>query len=514
MVFATVTMVLVLLAVLVMYSTGQLTTQRMKLQNTADAMAYSGAVTQARDLNFTAYMNRAMVANQVAVAQVVSITGWARNFDNTYNGEYAEIAETLADLSSLSAMWTVPTSIYKPIGETLKSIFDSVGPVMVKALDFLIDALSYSSQGYHYGMAVTLPQTVYDVMKENDPNASLTPFGIAGTGIGVVRHLIFAKRYDPAGSTDGDNRFANVVDASSDLFYKNRTLPLTFWPTPMLIDPTRLFEPGVGPLIMFNFHSGGSVNKTASNNSSQNLKSWGSIDATGTFVIFCLTINIFGVPVPIPFPLPPLPAGSGAAAAGTYDNSSILMPGNYLQHRNGANTGVDPAAAIDFGAAYINPYTAIPYIIRAGEGPGTNLDSRAGMRTYLDVSGNADKTESKQATGDVKDTKNNNQNTKAPWFFVEVQRESKSISTTNSNTFHLGGDDGQLSLADGAVGNKVRAMAKAEAYFSRPKALFPRGDGKVEYGSLYSPYWQAHLLPSGIVEQAASIVTPTVFPEL
>ena len=513
MVFVTVTMVLVLLALLIMYSTGQLTTQRMKLQNTADAMAYSGALTQARDLNFTAYMNRAMVANQVAVAQIVSITGWARTFDDTYNGEYAEIADSLAELSSLSALWTVPTSIYRPIGETLKSTFDSVGPVMVKALDFLIDALSYSSQGYHYGMAATLPETVLGVMKENDPNASMSLFGLAGTGISVIRHLAFASRYDPAGSTDGDNRFANVVDASSDLFYKNRTLPLTFWPTPMLIDPTRLFEPGVGPLIMFNFHSGGSVNKTASNNSSQNLKSWGSIDATGTFVIFCLTINIFGVPVPIPFPLPPLPAGAGASAAGTYDNGTILMPGSYLGHRNGENADTDPAAAIDFGAAYINPYTVIPYFIKAGEGPGTNMDTRAGMRTYLDVSGNADKTTSKQATGDVKDSKNN-QNTKAPWFFIEVQRDSKSISTTNSNTFHLGGDDGQLSLGDGTVGNKVKAMAKAEAYFSRPTALFPRKDGKTEYGSLYSPYWQAHLLPSGIPEQAASIIGTTVFPDL
>ena len=48
----------------------------------------------------------------------------------------------------------------------------------------------------------------------------------------------------------------------------------------------------------------------------------------------------------------------------------------------------------------------------------------------------------------------------------------------------------------------------------RPTTLFPRGDGKAEYGSLYSPYWQAHLLPSGIPEQAASIIGSTVFPDL
>jgi len=513
MVFVTVTMVFVLLALLVLYSSGQLTTQRMKLQNTADAMAYSAALTQARDLNFSAYMNRAMIANQVAVAQVVSITGWARTFDNTYNGEYTEIAETLADLSPMSAMWTVPLSIYKPIGEGLKSVFDSVGPGMVKILDGLITALSAASQGYHYAMIATLPETVAGVMKANDENASLSPLGWLGMAVSTGRHEIFASRYTPEKNTDGDNRFANVVDASADLFYKNRTLPLTLWPTPMLIDPARLVEPGVGPLLMFNFHSGGSVNKTSSN-TAQNLKSWGSIDATGTFVIFCITINILGVPIPIPFPLPPLPAGYGAAGAGNYDNGQLLMPGNSLGHRNGDNTTTDPFAAIDFGAAYINPYTAIPYFIKAAEGPGTNMDTRAGLMTYLDVSGNADKKTSKQATGDVKDTKNNNQNTKAPWFFVEIQRDTKSVATSNSNTFHVGGDDGQLTLKDGSAGNKIRAMAEAQAYFLRPQALFPRADKKIEYGSLYSPYWQVHLLPTGLAEQAASILTPAVFPDL
>lgn len=509
MVFVSVTTVVVLLALLVMYSSGQLTTQRMKLQNTADAVAYSTALTQARDLNFTAYMNRAMIANQVAVAQIVSMTGWARGFNDTYSGSFSSIATTLANLSTLSALWTVPANIYKSVGSGLKSVFDSVGPILVKVLDVVIDALRFSSLGYHYGMAVTMPQTIAEVMEANDPNASLTPLGILGAAAGVVQHLTFAKSYDPAANTDGDKRFGNVVDASSDLFYKNRTLPLTFWPTPMLIDPIRLFTPGVGPLLMFNFHSGGSINRTASGNSSQNLKSWGSIDATGTFVIFCITISIFGIPIPIPFPLPPLPAGAGAAGAGTY-GSDLLMPGSYLGHRNSDNTGVDSAAAVDFGGAYINPYTVIPYFIKAGEGPGTNMDSRAGLRPYLDVKGNATNSTSNAANTNAS---NNNQNTKAPAFLIEVQRDSNSVSTSNSSTFRIGGGTGgQLTLDDEAVGGKVRAMAKAEAYFYRPSDLFARGDGKKEYGSLYSPYWQAHLLPNNLLEQAGSIIAPNILP--
>jgi hypothetical protein len=52
----------------------------------------------------------------------------------------------------------------------------------------------------------------------------------------------------------------------------------------------------------------------------------------------------------------------------------------------------------------------------------------------------------------------------------------------------------------------MRALSKAEAYFSRPADIFGRGDGKTEYGSLYSPYWQARLVPNDTLEQAASLL--------
>lgn len=79
LVFATITMAVVLLALLVMVSSGQLATEKMRLQDTGDAAAYSGALLVSRDYNFSAYTNRAMVANQVAVAQWVGMTSWARH---------------------------------------------------------------------------------------------------------------------------------------------------------------------------------------------------------------------------------------------------------------------------------------------------------------------------------------------------------------------------------------------------------------------------------------------------
>lgn len=502
MVFTAVTMVIVLLSLLVMYNTGQLTTQKMKLQNTADAVAYSAAMVQARDLNFSSYMNRAMIANQVAVGQVVSLTGWIRNFDDTYNGGYSAIATTIASLSSMSWMWNTPSKVLGSVAKQAKSFMDAVGPVTVKALDFLIDALRFASLGYHYGTVVTIAETVSEVMEANDPKASVSPVGIVEAALSVGQHVLFTKSFDPtaAAKQDGEDRFAKVVDASSDLFYKNRTLPLPLRITPSLIDPTRLFTPGAGPLLMLQFHSGGSTMR------SSDMKSYTSADATGLFVIFCITIPIFGIPVPIPFPLPPLPSGAGAAAAGTFQSSVLSGVGTgYVGHRNADNDGVDSWAAVDYGAAYFNPMTAIPYWIKAAQGPGATMDSRAGLRPYLDLKANITGTAGNQATNASSGT--NYHNDKAPPFRIEIERESGSIATSDSPTFRIGGGSGgQLDLEDKSAAKKMRASSKAEAYFSRPTDLFARGDSKKEYGSLYSPYWQVHLQPSSIIEQAAGVV--------
>lgn len=59
-----------------MFNTGQLTAEKTKLVNTADAVAYSAAVMHARALNFDAYTNRALVANEMSIAQMVSLKSW------------------------------------------------------------------------------------------------------------------------------------------------------------------------------------------------------------------------------------------------------------------------------------------------------------------------------------------------------------------------------------------------------------------------------------------------------
>lgn len=60
------------------FNTGQLAREKTKLVNTADAVAYSAGVLNARALNHAAYTNRALIANEVTIAQLVSLASWAQ----------------------------------------------------------------------------------------------------------------------------------------------------------------------------------------------------------------------------------------------------------------------------------------------------------------------------------------------------------------------------------------------------------------------------------------------------
>ncbi len=58
------------------FNTGQLVKNKTKLVNTADAAAYSAGLITARTMNAASYVNRAMVANSIAIAQIVSLQSW------------------------------------------------------------------------------------------------------------------------------------------------------------------------------------------------------------------------------------------------------------------------------------------------------------------------------------------------------------------------------------------------------------------------------------------------------
>lgn len=69
-----------------LYNGGQVAAARAQLTHAADAVAYSGALLQARALNMHAYINRAQVAHQVAMGHLATLASWAQ-FGDTEGGQ-------------------------------------------------------------------------------------------------------------------------------------------------------------------------------------------------------------------------------------------------------------------------------------------------------------------------------------------------------------------------------------------------------------------------------------------
>jgi len=82
MIFGLLFLAAVLMALLSLYNKGQLIKNRVQLENAADATVYSQAKLSARSQNFTAYTNRAMVANEVSIGQMVALLSWANHYKN------------------------------------------------------------------------------------------------------------------------------------------------------------------------------------------------------------------------------------------------------------------------------------------------------------------------------------------------------------------------------------------------------------------------------------------------
>lgn len=580
--FVTVTALVMLLAMLTMFSMGQLTTEKMKLQNTADAAAYSAAVAQARDYNFSAYLNRGMIANDVAVAQLVGMASWSRNYYDTFNVLTPRVDSRYSWVKPgpLYPLWSTTHGVAKTASRGLKAAFEGAARLFVPLLLGINTGFQSAQKIYHYGTALTVAQTLgvdgrfnrilqgtvgvdlspitnyirfgntYNVIKLNDPSASLSLLGVAGYAANTYQWANFTSDRNPLGpwgtetrddkyedrdcildtifgcmwwggwytvhryqtishptnaSDDGPkkDRMAGVVNASLDEFTTDRSKN---WWLPMLVDPILLVGPTGYPSAWFLkmlFHDGST--KLADDTESDVRNRWGSRNANwgyrkrdswnqrweasdSTNMLAISTVPLCGIPFWGCVNIPVIPLMSGSSGALGADASGTASAG--------PNSG--------------------------------DLSRLTALRTYRDV------TDIAQATNTA------HQNLRSPPLVVEVEKQTKTISTSSTVTTnsigggHLGigrtagaadpagcgpGNvarnaprvtaafgSGNLDVGDGAAANCMRALAKAEAYFSRPANLYPRGDGLAEYGSLYSPYWQARLLPNSSAEQSASLI--------
>jgi Putative Flp pilus-assembly TadE/G-like len=387
----------------VVFNVGQVVNDKIKLTNAADAAAYSAAQWEARSLNFQAYLNRAMVANEVAIAQLVSLRSWSQ-----FVGRLTTNADRIA-------------RYYPPVGAPVRALASAWGrvdagiqaalPEVESALSIWnTRALAAAQSVAHQQALLVAADLVQQVSTANEPRAQVS----AATRVlevqnGEIWQNRFTARYQRGG---GDlRRFAQLLTDSRDGFTRSRRndLPIS---VPLLSMPRRGGTDLLGEY------------------------SWRGLDT------IALHLNLL-------FGHVETPLGWGAAE----QRSHVAVQSG--DHGGSLRTNPRTSRLAMRGIRLAQGYQGIPEI-RDVVNPG-----KPGPRTLT--------------------------------YSVALEMPASAIATADRLLMPAGlatVDGGMESVGPQFAGEALHALGSAEIHFQRPTA---RRDGRDEYPSLFSPYWQARL---------------------
>jgi len=456
---------------LVLFNTGQVTSEKMRLTNTADAAVYSGLVWQARGLNFQAYMNRAMVANQVSIAQVVSLVSWSRYLRTA--------ARNIARVTRWVPYLGAATTAFYQASIKLNEAVVYIAEIAVGILDGLLDVLRAAQQAVHAATGVSTQEIVRKVVERNDSRYRLTYLGQGLLVKNSADWYRFTKAYE---DDDGLIRKADVISRSRDRFTRDRG-----WSERMLdvgIVKVELVKAGETRLMRKEKNGGGDDDTWSGRRRSgggSNLEwQWKGKDTLSVHLSW-KCIKRWRIRTC----RDELPVGWGSALVSTN--------GKDIESCN------DEDGGFWFFGQGCPPWSRNRRAERLAEAQKDILDARYnGVRSYRDI-----------ADTGVKDPR-------LP-LVVEVRVDHRSVRTstkvkgigskTKPEETRNGIGTGMFRVADdfaepkvGGGGAQLAAIAKGEVYFRRPVKRVPgrfgATDSKDEFGSLYNPYWDVHLLPA------------------
>jgi putative Flp pilus-assembly TadE/G-like protein len=208
-------MAILLVSALGLFKAGKLTSNKMQLQNAADAAAFSMSTVEARDLNFAAYMNRAIVANEVAIGQMVGLASWAfhiksiADFLDTYNALFlapATLGASTAFVSPFTSGWRGVT------GSTLVPLMKgiaNIGTLVIHNINKIYGAAEF---GYHTVSILFAVGVLDEMIKKNGPpGTKISDFGI----VSLIAHI---STYGILPSLPGD-QFATSYIPSKKMTY-------------------------------------------------------------------------------------------------------------------------------------------------------------------------------------------------------------------------------------------------------------------------------------------------------
>ncbi len=238
--------VVLVVAALSLYRTGRLTGDKMEMQNAADALAFGVSTVEARDLNFAAYTNRAMVANEVAIGQAIGMASWAYHWKSIgdFLLEYNKYL-TGPTLGISNAVLTPLATAFQVPGGIFVTIMRGYAKAMTAVNHNVNKAYGISQQILHLASIINTLGMLEESIDANAPDgAHMSGYGMlmllahlaSYGGLPVPVTEKFTQSYNPAaeatpkeewqadtaGETDagGYGRLAALIHNSGDPFTK------------------------------------------------------------------------------------------------------------------------------------------------------------------------------------------------------------------------------------------------------------------------------------------------------
>lgn len=468
---ALVFLLMLCVGLLVTFNTGQVVGKKVELTNAADAAAYSIAVEQARARNLAAYLNRGRVANEVAIAQMVSLNSWVTMVHST-SDNFGDFIDTAQDflfwVPYVGQALTALDRAMQAVNQALKIFRKAEIPIINGAILGLDQVMNFAYAKVaklalsDVGSSLNVQTIAGKVVEDNAPGAKLS---ILARGV-LEKNVIAAgdqlDHFEPgqnkggAGRTNtGGERYRNVVMASRDEFTRDRK---------------------TSGLIGFSSNGGTDLVE---------YDRWSGVD-----------VHEFSFRVPFVFNIK-FPLGWGGTQAVNETPRPKFFPG--MNNDRGWRSPYDNRTYKAYNGVNRNSLSG-RFIERdpaVDDGGFEHKDAyfrgyRYGIsHKYDDVKrGYSETPEGKDA---------------GPIYTVEAAIEIRGARTSSE----LGIGVGRMDLEDEARCGDLRAMASAQVYFNRPYNYSPfkrmawgRSDRKFEQGSMFSPYWQARLVETPLVDKA------------
>lgn len=440
-----------LAALFFLFNTGQLSREKTKLVNTSDAVAYSAGVMHARALNYIAYTNRAMIANEVSIAQMVSLSSWAQYVEE--HGSNGAVQLTCGYVYTNQPAWE---GVIKYSGTCLglywaysygaltygKNVVQYASQIAMQVADTAKQALQLAQDA----AMLQLPIARRDVMNEvaqanyrNDGAIKVDLIPLRDTFYMFDGGPIFT-RYTKNG--DERKRFAEATTSAValDEFVSSRNwIEYGIVPTclPISLDTNYAERTGGTKL--------NGYDEWKANDSASYVKRY--FDP--------------GNPNPFKFRLPSCGAlgmqlGSGAQAANNSSSSGgSASSGNWN-------------------------YSGIP--------------------RFYDLSEKALAYTPENADVEKRDPKIQ--------FAIRVTRSDNATNTSDA-TSRIKASPRFNAYQGQAAKNLYASVSASEVFFSRP---VPRSDGNRELASLFNPYWQVRLIEAPTQVKAAQVLQGVILP--